>query len=97
MNKEVVYKKESYKIIGACFEVYNEMGNGFLEAVYQECLGLEFEENSIPYEEKKKLNISYKNRPLKQYYEPDFLCKKSCEILVKRIAKSPCLKQSVYP
>ena len=45
---EIVYKKESYAIIGACFEVYNEKGCGFLEPVYQECLGIEFEYQRIP-------------------------------------------------
>jgi GxxExxY protein len=38
---EIIYKEEAYAIIGACFEVYNEMGCGFLEAVYQECLEIE--------------------------------------------------------
>jgi hypothetical protein len=45
---EIIYKKESYAIIGACFEVYNEKGCGFLEPVYQECLGIEFEYQRIP-------------------------------------------------
>ena len=45
---EIIYKSESYAIIGACFEVYNEKGCGFLEAVYQECLGIEFEYQRIP-------------------------------------------------
>jgi GxxExxY protein len=40
---EIIYKKESYAIIGACFEVYNEKGCGFLEPVYRECLAIEFE------------------------------------------------------
>jgi PD-(D/E)XK nuclease superfamily len=44
---EVVYKKESYAIIGACFEVYNGKGCGFLEPVYQECLAIEFEYQRI--------------------------------------------------
>ena len=35
---EIVFKDESYQIMGACFEVYKEMGCGFLERVYQECL-----------------------------------------------------------
>ncbi|MCG2711534.1 MAG: GxxExxY protein, partial [Candidatus Omnitrophica bacterium] len=48
MDKDILFKNESHKIIGACFEVYNEKGNGFLEAVYQECLGIEFEEQNIP-------------------------------------------------
>ncbi len=39
---EIVFREESFAIIGACFEVYNEMGCGFLEAVYQECLESEF-------------------------------------------------------
>ena len=46
---EIVYKEESYQIIGACFEVYNEMGCGFLEAVYQECLAIEFRLRHIPF------------------------------------------------
>jgi hypothetical protein len=39
---EIIYKQESYRIVGACFEVYNDKGCGFLEPVYQECLGIEF-------------------------------------------------------
>ena len=35
METELVFKEESYRIIGACFEVYKEKGNGFLEAVNQ--------------------------------------------------------------
>ena len=44
----LIYEQESYRILGACFEVYKEKGCGFLEAVYQECLELEFESQSIP-------------------------------------------------
>lgn len=42
MDGEILYKEECYQIQGAVFEVYREMGGGFLEAVYQECLGKEF-------------------------------------------------------
>ena len=45
---EIIYKEESYAIVGACFKVYNEKGCGFLEPVYQECLGIEFEYQQIP-------------------------------------------------
>jgi hypothetical protein len=41
MSPEILYKEESYRIMGACFEVYKEKGNGFLEDVYQECLSIE--------------------------------------------------------
>ena len=39
---EIIYREESYAIMGACFEVYKEKGCGFLESVYQECLSIEF-------------------------------------------------------
>ena len=71
---ELVYKEESYRIIGACFEVYKEMGCGFLEAVYQECLGIEFSAQAIPFKPQCELGLSYKGRSLKQKYVPDFIC-----------------------
>ena len=74
MKEDILYKDESYRIIGGCFEVYNEKGNGFLEAVYQECLGLELAANSIPFKEKKKLRLNYKGQELRQFYQPDFFC-----------------------
>jgi hypothetical protein len=46
---EIVYKDESYRIMGACFEVYKNMGPGFLEAVYQECLEIELTDRAIPF------------------------------------------------
>ena len=46
---EIIYKEESYKIIGACFEVYKQKGCGFTELVYHECLKVEFEIQNIPY------------------------------------------------
>ncbi len=71
---EIVYKAESYAIMGACFEVYNEKGCGFLEPVYQECLGIEFEYQRIPAIAKPSLALSYRRRILKQTYEPDYVC-----------------------
>ena len=71
---EIVYKNESYAIIGACFEVYNEKGCGFLEPVYQECLGIEFEYRRIPAIAKSSLVLSYRGRILKQIYQADYVC-----------------------
>ncbi len=70
---DIVFKQESYEIIGACFEVYNEMGGGFLENVYQECLAIEFRERSLPFVAKQELQIAYKRRQLKCVYMPDFV------------------------
>ena len=71
---EIIYKKESYAIIGACFEVYNDKGCGFLEPVYHECLAIEFEQQGIPAISKPSLTLSYRGRILMQTYEPDFIC-----------------------
>ena len=72
--KDLIYKDESYRIIGACFEVYKDKGCGFLEAVYQECLEIEFEMQGVMFVPKKPLALAYKGRPLKQRYTADFIC-----------------------
>lgn len=71
---EIVYKEESYQIVGSCFEVYNEMGCGFLEPVYQECLAIEFRLRSIPFIEQHELTLEYKGETLESTYKPDFIC-----------------------
>jgi GxxExxY protein len=71
---EIIFKDESYQIMGACFEVYKEMGCGFLEPVYQECLERELESRGILFRAHAELVLRYKGRPLKQVYIPDFIC-----------------------
>jgi len=70
----IYYKQESYNIIGAAFEVYNKLGHGFLEAVYQECLEIEFKKKGIPYEREKDIKIFYDGIELTQSYRADFVC-----------------------
>ena len=70
---ELLYKEEVYKIQGAIFEVYKEVGTGFLEAVYQESLEEELSLRDIPFEAQKELIIHYKSKPLKQTYKPDLI------------------------
>lgn len=65
---------EVFAIQGAVFEVYREMGAGFLEAVYQECLALEFANRNIPFQAARELKLTYKGRTLRQAYIPDFIC-----------------------
>lgn len=74
MTDKIIYADESYRIMGACFEVYREKGCGFLEAVFQECLELEFADLGIPFVAQPKLQLGYKGRTLKQSYSPDFIC-----------------------
>ena len=70
----IIYKEESYKILGAAFKVYNTLGAGFLEAVYQEALEIELQRQGIPYEREKELKIVYDGVELKQTYKADFVC-----------------------
>ena len=68
----LLFEEESYRILGACFEVYKEKGCGFLEPVYQECLVIEFEIQNIPFEQQVELVLNYKGRTLVQRYKPVF-------------------------
>jgi GxxExxY protein len=67
-------EKESYKIRGAVFEVYREMGCGFLEAVYQECMEKELRKKHIPFSAQHELVLCYKGEQLAQTYKPDLIC-----------------------
>lgn len=69
----IVYKDESYKIIGTALNVYNKLGSGFLEAVYQEAFEIEMQRQKIPYEREKELRINYDGIVLKQFYKADFV------------------------
>jgi GxxExxY protein len=82
---EVIYKDESYRIMGACFEVYREMGCGFLEPVYQECLEFEFQDRSIVFRPQSELALRYKARILEQKYKPDFICFEKIIVEIKAV------------
>ena len=71
---EIVFREESYAIIGACFEVYSAKGCDFLEPVYHGCLAIEFEYQHIPAISKPSLTLDYRDRTLLQRYQPDFVC-----------------------
>ena len=73
-HMEILFKQESYRIMGARFEVYKEVGCGFLEPVYQECLGIEFGLQAVPFFPQVRLALSYKGRVREQCYQPDFIC-----------------------
>lgn len=70
---ELLYKEEVYQIIGAAMEVYNQLGNGFLEGVYQDALAIEFTLRHIPYLERIPIEITYKGETLRHQYIPDML------------------------
>ncbi len=84
---DLIYKDECYKIIGACFEVYNELGCGFLEPVYQECLEIELGTQEIPFRAQAELTLFYNGRMLKQVYEPDFECWEKIIVEIKAVSE----------
>ena len=84
-NHEIIYKDECYAIQGAVFDVYREMGHGFLEAVYQECLLAEFQNRQIPFSSQPRLRLSYKGQLLEQVYQPDFICYDNIVVELKAV------------
>jgi len=74
LHERVRFADEVYRIQGAIFEVNARMGVGFLEAVYQECLALEFSARGIPFISDAPLTLAYKGQPLRQSYRADFVC-----------------------
>jgi GxxExxY protein len=76
MNDEL-FEQEGYDLMGAAFEVYNELGSGFLEEVYHECMERELTLRAIHWQSKPTLRIFYKQQPLIKFYTPDFfVCQK---------------------
>lgn len=71
---DLIFKEETFKIIGAAIEVHKELGFGFLEAVYQEAFERELNSQSIPFLSHPNMSIFYKGEKLTKYYIPDLLC-----------------------
>ena len=86
----LLYAEESYAIRGAVFEVYREMGSGFLEPVYQECLAKKFQRRNVPYVAQEELKLSYKGDLLLQRYKPDFICFRKIIVELKAVQKIAC-------
>ncbi|MGE3406791.1 MAG: GxxExxY protein [Pirellulales bacterium] len=84
---DLIYKDEAYAIVGACFEVYNDKGSGFLEGVYQECLEIEFSLRAIPFRQHAELMLTYKGRVLRKSYQPDFECFNKIIVEIKAVSQ----------
>jgi GxxExxY protein len=71
---ELLYKEEVFAIIGAAMDVYNDLGPGFLEPVYQEAMEIEVESRKIPSNSQCQIAVKYKGRALKKFYVADLIC-----------------------
>jgi GxxExxY protein len=80
---DIIFKEESYKIIGACMEMHNQLGKGFKEVVYIDALELEFKNKNLSYTREKKFCIEYKGVVLNRKYFADFVILDSIILEVK--------------
>ena len=83
---EILFKEESYSIIGACFNVYKDKGCGFLEPVYHECCEIEFAFQKIPFLSQTELELTYRGQILRQRYKPDFICFQKITVELKAVS-----------
>ena len=84
-TNRVIQPQESYAIVGACFDVYNEIGSGFTEPVYQECLEHEFRLREIPFAAQSPVVLNYKGIELNHHFRPDLICYGSIIVELKAV------------
>ena len=86
MDEKIIFKEESYKIIGICMNIHSTLGNGFLEAVYSEVLEKEFIKNNIPYQREVKLDVFFNGEKLDKKYKADFICFDNIILEIKAVS-----------
>src|SRR5262249_15775336 len=84
----------TYKIIGAAMEVHRQLGCGFLEAVYQEALALEFKNREIIFKRELMFPVTYKGYRLRTVYRPDFICFDSVIVELKAVSSLSSVEES---
>jgi GxxExxY protein len=77
---------EGYKLMGAAFEVYNELGYVMSEEIYQQSLEIELSIRGIPCQTKRDLNVFYKDRPLDILYRPDLVIWEAIVVELKAVS-----------
>jgi GxxExxY protein len=85
---------QTYAIIGAAMEVHSVLGPGFLEAVYQEALAVEFLERGVPFAREVTIPVSYKGTQLACGYRADFICYSQVLIEVKALSRLTEIEQA---
>ena len=88
-TNKILYKEESFAIVGACMKVHRTLGAGFLEAVYEEALEREFQNLKIPFKRQVKLDLYYGNQKLTKQYRADFICYDEIIVEIKAVSLIP--------
>jgi GxxExxY protein len=94
MSNLTQYDLRTYKIIGAAMEVHRQLGCGFLEAVYQEALALEFKNREVPFKRELLFPVTYKGCRLRTEYRPDFICFDSVIVELKALSTLSSVEES---
>lgn len=84
---QILYKNESYFVVGLCMDIHNELGKGFSEAVYGDALEIELKTNGVPYRKEAKFDIIYKGELLKHHYFADFIIDDKIILELKAVEK----------
>jgi len=84
-HEKILMAEECYRIQGVIYDVYRELGSGFLESVYHECLEREFVLSSIPFEAQKELPIYFRGERINQHFRADFICFEGVIIEIKAV------------
>jgi len=82
-----MFEQEGYDLMGAAFEVYNELGHGMAEEIYQQSLEIELRDRGIPFLSKPELTAIYKGRQLSTHYKPDLLVHGGIVVELKAVAE----------
>jgi GxxExxY protein len=83
---DILFKEESFRIIGICMEIHSTLGVGLKEINYQDAMEIEFAEKNIPYQREKRFKVVYKEKVLRSPYIADFIVYDSIVIEVKCVA-----------
>lgn len=83
---DILFKDESFKIIGICMEIHSTLGLGLKEINYQDAMEIDFLENNIPFHREKRFKVSYKNKVLQHPYIADFVVYDSIVLEIKSTA-----------
>jgi GxxExxY protein len=65
---EIIYPELSYKIVGILYKVYNELGGGYQERIYQSAVRRELIKNGLGFIEQVKVDLFYDGSKLHRYY-----------------------------
>ena len=91
---ELLYKEEVYKIVGAAMDVYNQLGPGFSESIYQEAFEIELNCRKILNSPQQDFFIHYKGYKLKNFFKPDVICFEKIIVEIKAIDRLTSREES---